>query len=229
MSDFALQRKNMVESQIRPSDVTDRRVLRAMQTVPREAFVPEGLRDIAYMDDAVPLGGGQGKQRTGAARALMSPRTFAKLLVLADIEATDRVLVVGAGCGYSSAVIAEIAASVLGLECDRQLLNGAREAIAGIASPSASKITLTEGELASGTTDKGPFDVIVIEGSVPELPKAISDLLAPGGRCVGVRVRGGVGHATIWRRIGGQLAETDVFEAHVAELPGFAKAPAFSF
>ncbi len=226
MSDYALARKNMVESQIRPSDVTDRRIIRGMSNVPREAFVPPASASLAYMDDAVPLA--LARVRGAAPRALMSPRTFAKLLRLADIQATDSVLVVGSGTGYSAAVIAGLARFVVALESDPALIAAAQVALKSAALDAADRIALVEGPLAVGLADRGPYNVIVVEGAVPALPTALADQLAPGGRCVGIVKRGAVGHVTLWRRVGGHLAEADAFEAEVADLPGFSQPVAFS-
>jgi len=226
MGDYALQRKNMVESQVRPSDVTDRRIIRAMSNVPREVFVPAGARPMAYMDDAIPLH--DSRTRGLAARTLMAPRTFAKLLVLADFEDGDRVLIVGSGCGYSAAVIAEIVTSVVGVESDAALLAAARTAVATLPGVTASRISFHKGELAAGVADRGPYDVIVLEGAVPELPPALMQQLSQGGRCVGVEQRGTVGHATVWRRVGETFAALQAFEANACKLPGFAKPATFA-
>ncbi|MBX9927215.1 MAG: protein-L-isoaspartate O-methyltransferase [Hyphomicrobiaceae bacterium] len=226
MSDYAIQRKNMVESQIRPSDVTDRRIIRAMGTVAREAFVPPTSATLAYMDDAVPLG--PAHTRGAAPRMLMSPRTFAKLLVLADVKETDRVLTVGCGMGYSAAVISALARSVVALESDAGLVATARTALAGLEAETASRIALIEGPLNGGAPDRAPFDVIVLEGAVPERPSILAQQLADGGRCVGVVRRGAVGCATLWRRVGAHLAEADAFEATVADLPGFSRPATFA-
>lgn len=230
MIDYALQRKNMVESQIRPSDVTDRRVIRAMQTVPRELFVPEAVRGLAYMDDPVPLAapGSVRNPGRGPSRQLMSPRTFAKLLVLAEIKDSDRVLVVGSATGYSAAVVAEIAASVVALESDPALVASASGAIREAALSSASKIEVVSGVLPDGHVERAPYDVVVIEGSIELTPSNLLQQLAPAGRCVAIVQQNGVGLATLWRKIGERVAAADAFEATAARLQGFEKPRAFA-
>lgn len=225
MTDYAIQRKNMVESQLRPSDVTDRRILRAMGDISRERFVPEARHMHAYMDDPVPLG--DVRSRVMAQRVLMSPRTFAKLLNIAAIADGDRVLIVGSGSGYSAAVIATFARSVVALESDHGLVEAARAALSTLPSEVLDRISLIEAPLAEGAPDRAPFDVIVMEGAVPELPAKIASQLAPGGRCVGILKAVPPGRATLWRRTGDHFAEADAFEVAAADLPGFARPQTF--
>jgi protein-L-isoaspartate(D-aspartate) O-methyltransferase len=221
MIDAAQQRTNMVESQVLTSDVTDRRVLRAMSEVPRERFVPPDLAALAYMDEAVPMT----PPEAGAARRwLLPPRTFAKLLQLAEIGDGDRILDVGAGTGYGAAVLAHFANSVLALECDPVLAAAAR---ANVAALDLTNVRVIERDLPEGCVEEGPYDVIVLEGSVPEAPVNLLDQLKDGGRLVGVVRRDGLGKAMIWRRLGRSLDQRTAFDAAASELPGFATAPAF--
>jgi protein-L-isoaspartate(D-aspartate) O-methyltransferase len=220
MSDAARQRLNMVESQVRPSDVTDRRILRAMGEIPREAFVPARLASVAYMDQSVALMDTPGR----SVRRLMSPRSFAKLVQLAAIEPTDRVLDVGTGRGYSAAVLARLGWHVTALECDPALADAARSALA--ADP---KITVVQGPLAQGWPSAGPYDVIVIAGALVALPEVLLAQLGPGGRLVGVKREGVVGRATLWKRSGTHIGMAAAFETHDDVLPGFETAPAFTF
>lgn len=227
MADSTLQRTNMVESQIRPSDVTDRRILRAMQDVPREAFVPAALQSLAYMDDELPIGRMGGVATGGRPhRALLSPRTFAKLLQLAEIGASDRVLDVGAGRGYSSAVLAKLAGSVIALEVDPVLADEAGTVLAALNIPNAA---VKVGPLAAGHPSLAPFDVIVIEGVVPDAPDALLQQLKDGGRLVAILSGDGIGRATVWRRIGQRFAQATAFETGGPGLPGFDRAAAFTF
>lgn len=225
MTDYATQRKNMVESQLRPSDVTDRRILRAMGEIPRERFVPEIRRMHAYMDDPVPLG--DSGSRVIEQRVLMSPRTFAKLLTVAAIDDRDRVLIVGSGSGYSAAVLGMLTQSVVALESDHGLVETARVALAPLPSVVLDRISLIEAPLAAGVPDRAPFDVIFLEGAVPELPSKIAGQLAPGGRCVGVLKAIPPGRATLWRRTGDHFSEADSFEVAASDLPGFARPKTF--
>lgn len=220
MTDAALQRLNMVESQIRPSDVTDRRILRAMAEIAREAFVPAELAAFAYMDEPVPL---VAMAKPGdLRRSLMAPRTFAKLIQLAQIEPSDRVLIAGAGRGYSAAVISHLAREVVALEADEAFAGGAKAALAGFAN-----VVVETGALIQGAPSRPPFDVIVIDGTVWEPPAMLLARLKDGGRLVGVLAADGVAHAALWQRVGDHFAHTAAFEAAAGPLPGFARTPTF--
>ena len=222
MTESAIQRTNMVESQIRPSDVTDRRILRAMAQVPREQFVPACVATLAYMDGAVPLSATT--RQAPNVRSLMAPRIFAKLIQLAEVESGDRVLIVGAGTGYSAAILARMAASVVALECDEGLAAAATPALAGL-----TNVSVVRGPLPQGAADRGPFQAIVVEGTVAERPDTLLSQLAPGGRLVAVVNEGGVGRATVWRRAGDHYGMTASFEAAAGRLPGFERAVPFVF
>ena len=223
MTSSALQRTNMVESQIRPSDVTDRRILRAMLALPRENFIPQSLAQLAYMDAAVPLFDATDR-RPAPVRTMMAPRALAKLVQLAQVEATSHVLDVGTGRGYGAALLGQLAASVAALESDPDLLAAAQAAL--VDHPNAS---VHPGPLSVGLPDHGPFDVIVLEGAVSVRPDALLAQLKPGGRLVGVIHEGRVGHATIWRRLGDHFGQSTAFEATVGLLPGFERPAVFVF
>lgn len=226
MTDSLIQRTNMVESQVRPSDVTDRRILRAMQHVPRERFVPVSMASLAYMDNDVPLGDkGEALQRP--ARSLMSPRNFAKLLQLAAIEPESNVLIVGAGRGYSAAIVAELARSVVALECDPALAEHAKAALAASGSAKSGDVRVVVGDLNSGYAAAGMYDVIIVDGMIGARPEALLAQLKQGGRLVCVVRAGSVGRATRFLRSGVHIAESVAFEATVGALPGFEVAPAF--
>jgi protein-L-isoaspartate(D-aspartate) O-methyltransferase len=223
MADFELQRKNMVESQVRPSDITDRRIMRAMQTLPREAFAAEDTRALAYMDQALPVGA----RRPGSPRrALLAPRVLARLLQLAEIEPADRVLEIGTATGYGAAVMSQMAMAVVGLESDEALVGEARQRIAaqGIAN-----VSVAAGPLAAGWPAEAPYAAIVLSGAVPEVPPTLLDQLQDGGRLVAIIGTGGVGNVTQYRRLGATYAARHVAEAAALPLPGFEKAPAFVF
>jgi protein-L-isoaspartate(D-aspartate) O-methyltransferase len=218
MTDAAQQRTNMVETQVLTSDVTDRRILQAMGALPRERFVPAAWGALAYMDEAVPL--------SVSGRMLMAPRVFAKLLQLAEIGAGDRVLDIGSGSGYSTAVLARIAKSVVGLECDARLAEEARLNLAALGLANAA---IVEGELPAGAGKDGPYDAIVIDGSIATSPETLLDSLKDGGRLVAVvRKDGGLGKATIWRRLGRSYDQWTAFDAAAPKLPGFEPALAFT-
>src|SRR4029079_1182110 len=156
----------MVESQILTSDVTDRRILQAMGTLPRERFVPAAWASLAYIDEGVPL--------SVRGRTLMAPRVFAKLLQLANIGENDRVLDIGSGSGYSAAVLANIAKSVVGVECDAHLAQEARDNLAALGLANA---PIVEGPLPAGAAGEAPYDVVVLEGLIATAPDALLDQL----------------------------------------------------
>ena len=215
MIDSAIQRTNMVESQIRPSDVTDRRILRAMADIPREGFVPAGVASLAYMDGPVPL--------ASPRRALMAPRTFARLVQLMGIEATDRVLIVGCGTGYGAAIVSRLAGSVIALECEEALASVAKTNLAG-----HSNVTVATGPLPDGAAAQGPYQVILVEGAVWERPALLSQL-APSGRLAAILNDGSVSRATLWRRVGDVFGATPAFDAVAGDLPGFKPRATFVF
>jgi len=215
MTDFATARDRMVDSQVRPSDVTDLRVLWALQTVERERFVPEKAKDLAYADYDMPVAPG---------RCLLKPRVFAKLIQQANIKATDRVLDVGCGMGYSAAVLAELAAEVIALEQDPALAAAATKALAG-----NGKVRVVTGALAEGYSADAPYDVIVIEGATEIEPEALLAQLSDGGRLVCLLGGGPAGKAMLYKRSGDDVGGRPLFDAGVAVLPGFAKPPAFAF
>jgi protein-L-isoaspartate(D-aspartate) O-methyltransferase len=223
MIDAAEQRTNMVESQVLTSDVTDKRILRAMGELPRERFVPSSLAELAYMDEAVALSPPEGD---APRRWLLAPRVLAKLLQLAEVGEGARVLDVGAGTGYSAAVLGRIVKTVVALECDAALAAEARKILSAL---SLQNVDVVEGPLAEGCVNEAPYDAIVLEGSISEAPAALLDQLKDGGRLVGVIRKDGLGKATIWRRLGRSLDQWTAFDAAAPPLPGFAPAPAFVF
>ena len=222
MIDAARQRTSMVESQVLTSDVTDRRILRAMGELPRERFVPPAYAAVAYIDEAVPL---QQTARGSPGRWLMAPRSFAKLLQLAEIGDEARVLDVGVGTGYSAAVLGKIAKTVIAVECDATLAAAARKNLSALA---LDHVRVVEGPLPDGCVDEGPYDVIVLEGSVAEPLSTLLDQLKDGGRLVGILGQSGLGKGVIWRRLGRSLDRWTAFDAAAPALPGFEAARAFA-
>jgi len=218
MTDFATQRTNMVDSQVRPSDVTDRRILRAMLALPREIFVPEQVKATAYMDEHLALGHG--------GRYMLAPRTFAKLVQLLAIGEDDAVLDVGCATGYSTAVLATLARSVVGLEENAALAQRAQTALADLGRTNA---VINTGPLTHGAPGEGPFDAILVNGCVADVPDALLDQLKDGGRLAAVRADGRVGQATVWRRHGTSFDARPAFDAGAPLLPGFEKQPGFVF
>jgi protein-L-isoaspartate(D-aspartate) O-methyltransferase len=222
VTDSLVQRTNMVESQIRPSDVTDRRILRAMQAVERDKFVPTEMASLAYMDIDVPLSA-QVRGRANTGRTLMSPRSFAKLVQLAAIEPDHKILVVGAGRGYSACVLALLAAEVVALECDAGLAEIATQSL----KPQAN-VTVVVGPLCGGLAGHGPYDAILVDGLIGVEPVALIGQLKPGGRLVAIQWDGHVGQATRWLKVGDHVAKSTAFESAAGLLPGFEAHERFS-
>lgn len=212
--DFEAMRHAMVVSQLRTSAVSDPRVIDAMGDVPREAFVPAAQAAVAYRDAPLPLGSG---------RAINPPLITGRLLVAADIRPTDRVLLVGAARGYAAAVLARLAGSVVALEEDAALVGAARDAI------SDAKVTVVEGPLKAGSAEGAPYDVIIIDGAVEEVPVAIADQLAPGGRLATGLVDRGVTRLALGRRSEGGFGVVDFADLECVVLPGFARPKTFQF
>lgn len=204
MTDFDRARKVMVDNQLRTAGITDRRLLAAMGEVPREQFVPEVRRGLAYIDEAIPVGGG---------RKLGAPAPFAKLIQLAEIDGTDHVLDLGCGTGYSAAVIAHLAASVVAVESEPELAAKARTALAG------TNVTVTEGALETAGRSKGPYDVIVIEGVVESVADALFAQLKPEGRIVAlIGSAGKPAVAHLFARSGKGIASRPAFDAKLPPL-----------
>jgi protein-L-isoaspartate(D-aspartate) O-methyltransferase len=218
--DMADARRFMVDGQLRPNRVTDARLLGAMGEIPRERFMPAGLAARAYADEDVRLPDGRG---------LIQPMMIARLLQLLAIRDGDRILVVGAGTGYAAAVAAHCGARVVALEEDRAVLSLARRAVAGLVGPEA--LRLVEGPLVAGWPSGAPYDAILIEGEVPEVPEVLAGQLAEGGRLVTVLggARGLGARAVIGRRVGGSFGVTDAFDCATLPLPAFRRVAGFVF
>lgn len=223
MMDFALARRNMVESQVRANDVTDRALVAAMRDIPRERFVPPSMRALSYIDEDVPL---NGSDASGGRRWLMEPMPFAKLVQLAGITSSDLVLDVGCATGYSTAVIARLAESVVGLESDADL---AARAERQLIDEGVGNAAIVIGDLAEGYASQGPYDVIVMEGSVEQIPAGLFAQLREGGRLVAAVVDGPIGKATLFQSTGGGVSSRVAFDVNVRPLPGFEKTPEFVF
>jgi protein-L-isoaspartate(D-aspartate) O-methyltransferase len=223
MTDSLQQRINMVESQVRPSDVTDRRIIRAMLEVPREAFVPASQEALAYMDEAVPASEATG---AGPTRYLLAPRTFAKLVQLAEIGPDAVVLDVGCATGYSTAVLARLAKAVVAVEVDAALAARASQTLRQLGVGNA---TVMEGALEKGAASHAPFDAILLNGAVPGVPEDLLGQLRDGGRLVAVLADGAFGRAQVWRRTGNLFDPRPVFDAGAPPLPGFSRQAEFVF
>ena len=211
MADYATARVNMIEGQIRPSKVSDDRVLAAMAAVPRERFVPKRLKGTAYVDESLAVAPG---------RYLMEPAVFARLLQAAAIGPDDVVLDIGCATGYSTAVLARLAATVVAVESDPEMVTAASDLLAELDVDNAAVV---KGALQAGYAKQAPYDAIVLGGAVDEVPPAIAEQLAEGGRLVTVVTRGSpVGTGLLMLRARGQLSRRILFDASTPPLPGFA-------
>jgi protein-L-isoaspartate(D-aspartate) O-methyltransferase len=219
MTDFALARRNMVDGQLRPNRVTNAALLSAVGELPRERFLPKALRSVAYADDDVPLGGG---------RFLMEPMVLARLIQALQARPGDKVLVVASGRGYGAALLSRLVKSVVAVECDSALASSAEQTINDLG---IVNIKQTVAKLENGAAADAPFDAILIEGAVHEIPRAILDQLAEGGRLTTVRAApaGVLGVAELVVKEGGVASGRPLFDAGTPALPGFAPAPRFTF
>lgn len=216
MSDFAARRTMMVDTQIRPSDITSLPVIAAMLAIPREDFVPAARRPVAYSGDNLDIGHG---------RVLLEPRTLGKLLDALAIQPDELVLDLGCGYGYSAAVIARMAEAVVAIEAEPEL---ATEAERRLAEAGVFNVAVLTAPLTEGAPRQGPYDVIVVEGAVQEVPETITDQLRDGGRIGAVFVEGALGVVRIGHKVNGRLTWRYAFNANAPLLDGFTRARGFS-
>ena len=216
MTDFAARRTMMVDTQVRPSDVTKYTIIDAMLSIPREAYVPSAKREAAYMGEHVTLAPG---------RVVLDPRTLAKLLDALDIQPTEAVLDLGCGFGYSAAVIARMAEAVVAVEEDATM---AAEAQATLSGQGVDNAAVIAGKLADGAPKAGPYDVIVLQGAVEVISDALLAQLKEGGRIGAIFMEGALGVARIGYKIDGVVTWRQAFNAAAPVLPGFAAHRAFA-
>lgn len=220
-ADFQNLRTKMVDNQIRTTGVTDLAVIDAFLTVPREAFVPANRQALAYIDEDLPLDG-----EGGAARYLMEPSPFAKIVQLADVRKSDVVLDVGCASGYSSAILSQLAGSVIGLESDSALAAAATSRLQELG---YDNVVIVSGDLREGYPSEAPYDVILIEGAIDAVPEALFGQIKEGGRLVAVEGHGNAGVARIYVKENGIASGRSVFNAAVKPLPGFERVTEFEF
>lgn len=216
MTDFAARRNIMVDTQVRPSDVTRFPIIQAFLDVPREIFVPDRQREAAYVGENIELGAG---------RVLLEARTLAKMLEALDVSGSDLVMDIGSAYGYSSAVIARLAQVVVAVESDESM---AAEAPAALAEIGADNVVAYTGPLAKGAVEHGPYDVIVIQGGVEELPTSIAGQLKEGGRIACLFMENNLGIVRIGLKADGALVWRFEFNASAPVLEGFEKQQAFA-
>ncbi|MBN8502936.1 MAG: protein-L-isoaspartate O-methyltransferase [Burkholderiales bacterium] len=219
--DFEQARFNMIEQQIRPWQVLDPDVLQLLSLVRREDFVPASQRNLAFTDTELPL------PAAGGQRLLLPPRVEARLLQEARVQPQDRVLEVGTANGYLTALLGHQAAEVISVDSDSALQEEARQRLRRLG---LTRCELVQGPPLEGCVSRGPFDLIVLTGSVPDLPKALLAQLKPGGRLIGI-----VGDEPVMRAVrvqqgaAGQFSRTELFDTMAARLPGVVEPSAFAF
>jgi len=209
MTDFATRRTVMVDTQVRPADVTKFPVIKALLSVPREAYVPRSLREAAYIGENLVI---------APRRVVLEARTLAKLLDALDIQPDEMVLDLGCGLGYSTAVIARLAEAVIAVEEDAALAAQAEKTLASEGVDNAAVIT---GPLAQGAAKHGPYDVMTLQGAIETLPQALSDQLKEGGRIGCVFMEGALGVARVGYKVDGVVTWRFAFNATAPVLPGF--------
>lgn len=216
---YAQARRQMVLSQLRPNKVIDEQVINAMEALPREQFVPQPYRGVAYMDEDVAVAPG---------RFLMEPMVLARLLQEAELQPQDIALVIGCATGYDVAVLAKIVNTAIGLESDTAM---AQQASQTLQSLGLDNVAVVEGPLKEGLAKQGPFNVILLAGAIPEISETLLNQLADGGRLIGV-VRppeAPIGQAVIVKRAGNLFPQRVLFDAGTRPLPGFERPAGFVF
>ena len=217
MTDFSAARDAMVESQIRTSDVTDLEILGAFRRTARETFVPTARKALSYADCQV---------KTDDGRTMLSPRDLSKMIQAADIDSQDVVLDMACGRGYSTAILAQLADTVVGLETDDVAVERATELLV---EADISNAAVVKGDLKSGAAEHGPFNVIFVGAAVPSVHRPWLAQLANGGRLVCIVQNGPVGRVTVFTKSGDAIGETVAFDTSANYLPGFEPAVAFVF
>lgn len=215
MADYAQRRNTMVDTQVRPSDVTKFPIIDAMLSVPRELFVPAEKREAAYIGENIDLGTG---------RVVLEPRTLAKMLEAADIQPGELVLDIGCGFGYSSALAARMADAVIALEDDEALVAEAEKALA---EAGADNVAVVQGALDEGASKHGPYDVILIQGAVEHIPDSLLAQLKDGGRIVAIFAEGALGTVRVGYHMDGGVDWRFAFNAGAPVLTGFEARRAF--
>lgn len=205
MSDFATRRMMMVDTQVRPQDVTKFPIIAAMLAVPREAFVPEAAREAAYVGNNITI---------GPRRVVLEARSLAKLLDALDIVPGETALDLGTGLGYSSAILAQLGVHVTAVEEDPAMAALAAHKLDGVAK-------VVTGSLTVGSAADGPFDIILIEGAIEAFPPALEAQLKEGGRVGAIFMEGALGIARIGHKLGGKVSWRYCFNATAPVLPGF--------
>jgi len=216
---FDALRKAMVDSQIRPNKVIDDRVIAAFMSVPRERFVTKNLQNIAYIDEDIHLSGG---------RFILEAMVMARIFQALELSPSQSVMLVGAGTGYTAALLSSLVESVIAIETRAQMVEKAQQMVAGM---EIGNVAIIKARLQDGYASEAPYDAIIIEGAVESMPETLLDQLANGGRLAAIwRPEGAqVGEACIWRKTGKGVSRTALFTAQVPVLDEFKAKPKFSF
>ncbi|MGE7369177.1 protein-L-isoaspartate O-methyltransferase family protein [Neorhizobium sp. NPDC001467] len=215
MTDYEKARITMVDNQIRTTDVTSHSVLKAFLTVPREAFVPDAVKPIAYIDNDIEVAPG---------RYVLAASPLAKLLQLAAVTREDLVLEIGCCTGYTAALLSHLAGGVVTLDSDGDLVAQAQSLLTGY-----DNVQAVSGDMAAGHRDESPYDIIFISGAVEEVPAGLFDQLRDGGRLIAVVGHGNSAFATLFTKENGGISATPQFNSSIRPLPGFLKAREFVF
>ena len=217
MTDHAAARRHMVDCQLLPNKVTDDRLIEVMGQLPRELFVPKTFKGVAYLDEDLPVSEG---------RYIMEPMVFARLVQAAAMTSADVVLDVGCATGYSTAVLARLANMAVAVEEDDIL---AEQATQNLTEAAVDNAAVMAAPLAGGYPEQAPYDVIVLEGAVPDVPASLLDQLGEGGRLVAVVNDSHVGKAVLYTKTGGVIGHRALFDGTVPVLPGFQREASFVF
>lgn len=216
MNEFAQRRTIMVDTQVRPNDVTSYPVIDAMLTIPREGFVPDSLRDIAYVGEDLDIGHG---------RILLEPRTLGRMINTLDLKNSDLVLDIGCGYGYTSALMARIAEAVVAIDDIPDLATKAQSILA---EQGIFNVAVTQAKLTEGWPGQAPYDAILINGAIEEFPDALADQLCEGGRVIALFRENQLGTCRIGYKSDGKIAWRYAFNASAPILPGFTRAHGFA-
>ena len=216
---FEALRKAMVDSQIRPNKVIDDRVIAAFMNVPRERFVSKNMQNLAYIDEDIHLSGG---------RFIVEAMVMARIIQTLALDDTQSVMLIGAGTGYTAALLSSLAASVIAIETRAQMVEKAQQAVAGL---DIGNVAVIKARLQDGYASEAPYDAIIIEGAVEHMPQSLLDQLADGGRLAAIWRPDGTqaGEACIWHKTGDAVSRTPIFTAQVPVLDEFRAKPKFSF
>lgn len=217
MADYQNRRTMMVDTQVRPSDVTKFPIIDALLAIPRENFVPDDMREAAYVGENMDLGQG---------RVLLEPRTLAKMLEAANVQPSDVVLDLGCGLGYSTAVLAQLADFVVAVEPNPQW---ADEAQSILSAHGVDNAAVFEGDPAEGAAKNGPYDVIMVQGAVEMIPDALIEQVKDSGHIVAIFAEGALGTVRLGHKIDGVINWRMAFNAGAPVLSGFTKETEFTF